>query len=163
MGMKSKMRSMQRGAYLRNRGRPDPTPDYANFDPWLREGEELHFGVAGEQRDAFLRKINPIVEALEKAGFTKPAAISRELNKQKRRTFLGEFWSPRLCWFLKKELHEFRKRERQRVQKARKQKHGTATRRMEQGKISNPGNLTSEELQRRRAALEAFIKGDRTP
>lgn len=97
MGVKSKIRSMQRGALKRGDAKRDDTPDYANFDPILTRAEELHFGSEGVQRDSFLAPLDREVLGFVKGGFGRPTDLSRLLNKSGRRTFRGERWTPRLC------------------------------------------------------------------
>jgi hypothetical protein len=103
---------MQRGARKYDRKPKDNTPDYANFSPIMSKGESLHFGVEGAQRDRFLNGLKEEVLGLFASGYNKPVEICRDLNRKRKRTFLGEMWSPRLCHFLKKELRSLDEREK---------------------------------------------------
>jgi len=156
MGVKSKVRSMQRGTLQRERAPQDKTPDYANFDPIMSYAEGLHFGSEAAQRDDFLAKIDLVVRGFVKAGFSRPADLSRLLNKRHIRTLVGDQWSPRLCSFLKKELTRYRQRETDRafVRKAADERHRAELEKTR--RRANPTNLSDAELQRRMAALRAF-------
>lgn len=155
MGVKSKVRSMQRGAHQHDRGPQDTTPDYANFAPIMSRSEGLHFGSEGAQRDEFLGRLDNVVRSLVKAGFGKPTDISRLLNRQHVRTFVGDQWSPRLCSFLKKELAVYRKRETARADLRRAAEQRYRADLKKRSKAPNPTNLTDTELRRRQLALLA--------
>lgn len=151
MGLKSKIRSMQRGAGKRDHGPRDATPDYQNVDPILRDADRLQLGANDKELEAMLDRLGPKIRAYAKAGFKKPAEVARLLNKENIGTARGSPWSPRLVWFLLKIHYE--------------KKANVATRQngcsagavagKQLGNDKPPTNLTREEMQRRIVALKA--------
>ncbi|MER9560647.1 hypothetical protein [Mesorhizobium sp. M0571] len=149
--MKSKVRSMQRGAAKRDCGPRDTTSDYQNIDPVLRDADRLHLGVNDRELEAMLDRLGPKIQVYAKSGFKKPSDVVRLLNKESIGTARGSAWTPRLGWFLLK-MHYQRKTDRSSVrlneQKAREK--GRASESLQSVPI-----LTMDEIQRRLAALKA--------
>jgi len=106
MGLKSKVRSMQRGTHRRERDTPDRTPDYENFNPIMRPEDEMCLGISNGKLDDLLNRTADKVNGFKKAGFKKASDVSRLLNKAGVKTAMATDWSPRLVWFLMRQLHQ---------------------------------------------------------
>jgi len=102
---KSKLRSMQRGAYLSDR-EPHPVEStYHIKDPHIRDDDLSYFG--GRERFLELAKeMRPTVLAFARNGFKRPSQVTTLLNKQGIRTPSGDFWTRRLVWFLLGEIYK---------------------------------------------------------
>jgi hypothetical protein len=151
MGLKGKIRSMQRGASKRDHGPRDTTPDYQNIDPVLRDADRLQLGANDEELKALLDRLGPKIRAYAKAGFKKPAEVARLHNKERVGTARGSTWSPRLVWFLLK-MHYEKKAGATAHQNSRS---ATAAAARQAGNSKSHANLSRKEMQRRIAALKA--------
>lgn len=151
MGLKGKIRSMQRGAAKRDHGPRDTTPDYQNVDPVLRDADRLQLGANDEELKALLDRLGPKIRGYAKAGFKKPAEVARLLNKERIGTARGSTWSPRLVWFLLK-MHYEKKADSTTRQDGRSAATAAAR---QVGASKSPTNLSRDEMQRRLVALKA--------
>lgn len=100
MGSKSQVRSMQRGAAKRDRAPTSKCPDYGGKAPTLRLEDRGHLGLTEEAFDRIAGALKEKVLGYARAGFRKPADVSRLLNKENLRTPGGTEWNPRLVHFL---------------------------------------------------------------
>lgn len=105
MGVKSKVRSMQRGAQKRDRGKPCSEPDYAGRPPSIRQEDRAHLGLTSEASARLVASLKEKILGYARAGFRKPADVSRLLNKEKIRTLSGTEWNPRLVYFLLRRIY----------------------------------------------------------
>lgn len=110
MGVKSKVRSMQRGAQKRDRGTGSSEPDYAGRPPSLRQEDRAHLGLTGEASARLVASLKEKILGYARAGFRKPSDVSRLLNKEKIRTLSGTEWNPRLVYFLLNRIYGGRPR-----------------------------------------------------
>lgn len=102
MGMKSKVRSMQRGAHKRGDETPVTNADlYKQSPPLLTDAELAHFRFGNRSINDFFLGLSDVLLACHKNHL--PAAeVSKLLNAKRARTACGELWTPRLAWFLMK-------------------------------------------------------------
>jgi hypothetical protein len=91
---------MQRGAAKRDREPSAKGSDYAGKLPSLRPEDRGHLGLTDEAFDKLAGSLKEKVLGYARAGFRKPADVSRLLNKEKFRTLGGTEWNPRLVHFL---------------------------------------------------------------
>jgi hypothetical protein len=91
---------MQRGAAKRDREPADKVSDYAGKPPTLRPEDRGHLGLTEDAFDRLATTLKEKVLGYARAGFRKPADVSRLLNKEKLRTLGGTEWNPRLVYFL---------------------------------------------------------------
>lgn len=102
MGMKSKVRSMQRGALLRSDEAPVTNADlYKVSPPLLTDDEMAHFQFGNRSINDFFLGLSDILKACHHNHLA-AADVSKVLNKQNARTACGQAWTPRLAWFLMK-------------------------------------------------------------
>lgn len=102
MGVKSKVRSMQRGALLRSDEAPVTNADlYKVSPPLLTDKEIAHFQFGNRSINDFFLGLSDILKACHHNHLA-AADISKVLNKQNARTACGQAWTPRLAWFLMK-------------------------------------------------------------
>jgi hypothetical protein len=100
LGNKSRVRSMQRGALRRDPKPMDKSSDYGGHPPSIRNEDRAHLGLTDDAFDRLAESLKEKVLGYSKAGFRKPADVTRLLNKEKIRTLAGTDWNPRLVYFL---------------------------------------------------------------
>lgn len=171
MGSKSQVRSMQRGAAKRDRAPTSKCPDYGGKAPTLRLEDRGHLGLTEEAFDRLAGALKEKVLGYARAGFRKPADVSRLLNKEKVRTPGGTEWNPRLVHFLLSRIYG------DRAEKSKPK--GAATTSLpgrpeatpleqkpgKKVKIRSQGNavpLSSDEMARRSEVLKAYFNADIT-
>ncbi|MCZ8133544.1 MAG: hypothetical protein O9248_00725 [Rhodobacteraceae bacterium] len=102
MGMKSKVRSMQRGAQKRSTEPRITNADlYRQSPPLLTDDELAHFKFGNRSINDFFLGLEDILLACHKSHLA-AAEVSKVLNKKQARTACGAQWTPRLAWFLMK-------------------------------------------------------------
>jgi hypothetical protein len=101
---------MQRGAQKRDREPTDTGSDYAGMPPSLRDEDRAHLGLSAEAFDKFAASLEPKVIGYARAGFRKPADVTRLLNREKIKTLSGSDWNPRLVYFLLSRIYGDRPR-----------------------------------------------------
>lgn len=102
MGVKSKVRSMQRGAHKRSDEAPVTNAELYKVSPPLLTDDELaHFKFGNRSIDNFFLGLSDILQACHHNRMS-AADVAKILNAQKARTACGDPWSPRLAWFLMK-------------------------------------------------------------
>lgn len=102
MGMKSKVRSMQRGALLRSDAVPVTNADLYKVSPPLLTDEEMaHFQFGNRTINDFFLGVSEVLKACHHNHLA-AAEVSKVLNTQNARTACGQPWTPRLAWFLMK-------------------------------------------------------------
>ena len=113
MGVKSRVRSMQRGAQKRSTDKPVTNKElYAVSPPKLTDDEIAHFQFGARNIDDFFRALSPVLEACHKNGLA-AGGVAKILNKQQIRTACNAPWTPRLAWFLMKTWRTVNLRPRQ--------------------------------------------------
>ncbi|WP_460273936.1 hypothetical protein [Celeribacter sp. ULVN23_4] len=103
---KAKIRSMQRGAQKRSSKPPIKMQDiYKKHPPQLSSIDKPHldFQKYGSLKD--VARIKMIVEAARKNEIDTSSEISTLLNKLMIKTAIGEKWTPRLAWFVKRAVN----------------------------------------------------------
>lgn len=110
MGSKSQVRSMQRGAQKRDAKPMSPGSDYARQPPSLRTEDRAHLGLTDETFDKHAASLKPKVLSYARAGFRKPADVTRLLNREEIRTLSGGEWNPRLVYFMLSRIYGDRPR-----------------------------------------------------
>ncbi len=102
MGMKSTVRSMQRGALMRSDEAPITNADlYKASPPLLTDDELAHFKFGNRSINDFFLGVSDVLKACHHSHLA-AAEVAKVLNKKKSRTACGETWTPRLAWFLMK-------------------------------------------------------------
>lgn len=101
---------MQRGAAKRDREPADKESDYAGKAPILRPEDRGHLGLTDDAFDKLAGSLKEKVLGYARAGFRKPADVSRLLNKERYRTLGGTEWNPRLVYFLLSRIYGDRPR-----------------------------------------------------
>ncbi|MCE5972602.1 hypothetical protein LZA78_03815 [Sinirhodobacter sp. WL0062] len=102
MGMKSKVRSMQRGAQKRSDGAPVTNAElYGQSPPLLTDDELANFKFGNRSIDDFFLGLDDILRACHRSHLA-AGDVAKVLNKQQARTACGAPWTPRLAWFLMK-------------------------------------------------------------
>lgn len=100
MGIKSKVRSMQRGALLRSDEAPVTNADlYRKSPPLLTIAEQSHFKFGNRSVDDLFLEVSDILLACHRSRLA-AAEVGKILNKQGLKTACGATWTPRLAWFL---------------------------------------------------------------
>ncbi|WP_156379156.1 hypothetical protein [Rhizobium sp. Root149] len=99
MGSKSQVRSMQRGSQKRDRT-TSKEPDYGKVAPTIRDEDRAHIGLTDAAAEKLATTLTEKIRGYARAGFRKPADVSRLLNKEAIRTAAGTEWNPRLVYFL---------------------------------------------------------------
>jgi hypothetical protein len=143
---------MQRGSQRRSPKVKDPTPDYQNFDPIFRQEDKIHLGVSDESQTALFERFRPIVQNYKRAGYRKPSEICKLLNKAGMKTAVGSSWTPRLVWFLFKQI-AVRLREARSKTSPGNPKVPLKAVPHQRVLIGNVGGLTDDEMKRRFDAL----------
>lgn len=100
MGSKSQVRSMQRGAQKRDRAPMSKESDYGKVAPKIREEDRAHLGLTEAAAEKMAGLLTEKIRGYARAGFRKPADVSRLLNKEGIRTAAGSEWNPRTVYFL---------------------------------------------------------------
>jgi len=152
MGLKSKMRSMNRGAYHRDRDRPSKNSGYENKGPELRDEDLAFLGGTRERFRSLADELKPTILMFAKGGARKPARVSLLLNKAGKKTPSGDFWNPRLVYFLLSEIFKGSKKPEQKRQAETKKDVGTIISAAKVKPISKP--FTNDEIIRNRARAE---------
>lgn len=100
MGSKSQVRSMQRGAQKRDRAPMSKESDYGKLPPKIREEDRAHLGLTEAAAEKMASTLTEKIKGYARAGFRKPADVSRLLNKEGIKTAAGAEWNPRTVYFL---------------------------------------------------------------
>ncbi len=100
MGSKSQVRSMQRGAQKRDRAPLSMESDYGKIAPKIRDEDRAYLGLTDAAFEKMATTLTEKIRGYARAGFRKPADVSRLLNKEEIRTAAGTEWNPRLVYFL---------------------------------------------------------------
>ncbi len=102
MGMKSKVRSMQRGALVRSDDASVTNADlYRKSPPLLTDDERSHFQFGNRSINNFFLGLEDILLACHQNHLA-AGDVAKVLNKKQARTACGAPWTPRLAWFLMK-------------------------------------------------------------
>jgi hypothetical protein len=102
VGIKSKVRSMQRGALHRVDETPVTNADlYRQSPPLLTDDELVHFRFGNRSINDFFEGLSDILQACHHNRLA-AGDVANVLNKKQLRTACGESWTPRLAWFLMK-------------------------------------------------------------
>jgi hypothetical protein len=101
---------MQRGALRRDPTPMDKSSDYSSHPPSIRTEDRAHLGLTDDSFDRLAESLREKVLGYAKAGFRKPADVTRLLNKEKIRTLAGTDWNPRLVYFLLSRIYGDRPR-----------------------------------------------------
>lgn len=91
---------MQRGAQKRDRAPMSKGSDYGKVAPTIREEDRAHLGLTEAAAEKMAAALTEKIRGYARAGFRKPADVSRLLNKEEIRTAAGTEWNPRLVYFL---------------------------------------------------------------
>jgi hypothetical protein len=94
MGSKSQVRSMQRGAQKRDRAPMSKESDYGKLPPKIREEDRAHLGLTEAAAEKMATTLTEKIRGYARAGFRKPADVSRLLNKEGIKTAAGAEWNP---------------------------------------------------------------------
>lgn len=100
MGSKSQVRSMQRGAHKRDRAPMSKESDYGKLPPKIRDEDRAHLGLTEAAAEKMATTLTEKIRGYARAGFRKPADVSRLLNKEGIKTAAGAEWNPRTVYFL---------------------------------------------------------------
>lgn len=103
---------MNRGAYHRDRDRPSKNSGYENKGPVLRNEDLAFLGGTKERLSDLAAELKPTILMFAKGGARKPARVSLLLNKAGKKTPSGDFWNPRLVYFLLSEIFRDSKKQR---------------------------------------------------
>jgi hypothetical protein len=90
---------MQRGAQKRDRT-TSKEPDYGKLPPKIREEDRAHLGLTEAAAEKMATTLTEKIRGYARAGFRKPADVSRLLNKEGIKTAAGAEWNPRTVYFL---------------------------------------------------------------
>lgn len=101
---KARSRSMQRGTQVRDGDSSGPVSAYEGIVPIFSTADEPHFEHGSISREVLAVRLQPAVVSLAKNGFRKPAEVAPLLNRFGFTTACGAPWTPRLVWFLLKEI-----------------------------------------------------------
>jgi len=102
VGIKSKVRSMQRGALHRSDEPPVTNAElYRQSPPLLTDDELIHFRFGNRSINDFFESMSEILQACHHNRLA-AGDVAKVLNKKQVRTACGESWTPRLAWFLMK-------------------------------------------------------------
>ncbi len=91
---------MQRGAQKRDRAPMSKESDYGKVAPKIREEDRAHLGLTEAAAGKMATTLTEKIRGYARAGFRKPADVSRLLNKEGIRTAAGAEWNPRTVYFL---------------------------------------------------------------
>lgn len=165
MGSKSQVRSMQRGAHKRDRAAPSKESDYAGRPPALRPEDRAHLGLTEEASARLASSLKEKILGYARAGFRKPADVSRLLNKEKFRTLAGADWNPRLVHFLLGRIFDDRPAKPSGKNAAAPLPRKENTPRPQACPATGPAPLSSDEMARRLEVLQAHFnrEGIRRP
>lgn len=152
MGLKSKMRSMNRGTYHRDREPPTKNSGYENKGPELRKEDLAFLGGTKERLRELAAELKPTILTFAKGGVRKPARVSLLLNKAGKKTPSGDFWNPRLVYFLLSEIFKGSTKPEQKRQSEAKKDGVTTKSAVKVKPTSKP--LTNDEIVRNRARAE---------
>lgn len=100
MGSKSQVRSMQRGAQKRDRAPMSTETDYGKLPPKIRDEDRAHLGLTEAAAEKMATSLTEKIRGYARAGFRKPADVSRLLNREGIKTAAGAEWNPRTVYFL---------------------------------------------------------------
>lgn len=95
---------MNRGAYHRDRDRPSKDSGYENKGPELRNEDLAFLGGTKERLRELATELKPTILMFANGGARKPSRVSLLLNTAGKKTPSGDFWNPRLVYFLLSEI-----------------------------------------------------------
>lgn len=91
---------MQRGAHKRDRAPMSTESDYGKVAPKIRDEDRAHLGLTEAAAEKMATTLTEKIRGYARAGFRKPADVSRLLNKEGIKTAAGAEWNPRTVYFL---------------------------------------------------------------
>lgn len=74
--------------------------DYGKLPPKIREEDRAHLGLTEAAAEKMATTLTEKIKGYARAGFRKPADVSRLLNKEGIKTAAGTEWNPRIVYFL---------------------------------------------------------------
>jgi len=74
--------------------------DYGKIAPKIREEDRAHLGLTEAAAEKMATTLTEKVRGYARAGFRKPADVSRLLNKEGIKTAAGAEWNPRTVYFM---------------------------------------------------------------
>lgn len=91
---------MQRGAHKRDRAPLSKESDYGKLPPNIREEDRAHLGLTEAAAEKMATTLTEKIRGYARAGFRKPADVSKLLNKEGIKTAAGSEWNSRIVYFL---------------------------------------------------------------
>ncbi|MBY5482603.1 hypothetical protein HFO84_35625 [Rhizobium leguminosarum] len=74
--------------------------DYGKVAPKIRDEDRAHLGLTEAAFEKMATTLTEKIRGYARAGFRKPADVSRLLNKEGIKTAAGSEWNPRIVYFL---------------------------------------------------------------